>query len=112
MAFCPECFSEKPFWANRCHACNEYIGFVYQSFGMWIYYGTVFFGVWFFWGGAINWFDQTKNYIFNWNVLVYFLVWVLIPFLVVWVSVKLRQVFGWWLLPIFLGLFLILLLTV
>ena len=37
MAICPECFSEKPWMAPRCHACNEDIGFIRQSFAMIVY---------------------------------------------------------------------------
>ena len=79
-AYCPECFSEKPFFAPRCHACNEYIGFWYQLLTMYALWGTIFFGAWFFWGGFVNWFDQNTHYIFNWMVPVYFTVYILVPF--------------------------------
>ena len=38
MAICPECFvKDKEFWAPRCHACNQPIGFWQQCFSSWIY---------------------------------------------------------------------------
>ena len=31
MAICPECFTmDKSFFAPRCHACNQRIGFLHQ----------------------------------------------------------------------------------
>ena len=110
-AYCPECFSEKPFFAPRCHACNEYIGFWYQLLTMYALWGTIFFGAWFFWGGFVNWFDQSTPYIFNWMVPVYFAVYILVPFIIGWIIAKLRQIFGWWLLVFFIVGFLLLGLT-
>lgn len=40
IGICPQCFTRKPFWAPRCHACNTYIGFLTQLWACAIYYGT------------------------------------------------------------------------
>lgn len=47
MAICPECLEQKPFFARRCHSCNEEIGFMRQTVAMYIHYTTVIFGFWF-----------------------------------------------------------------
>ena len=47
MALCPECLEQKPFFARRCHNCNEEIGFARQTVTMYIYYTTVIFSFWF-----------------------------------------------------------------
>jgi hypothetical protein len=45
MALCPLCQSDKPFFAPRCSSCNANIGFLHQLFGMMIYWGVVFGGM-------------------------------------------------------------------
>ena len=58
MAICPECLQSKPFFARRCHSCNEEIGFLRQTFAMYVYYCTLIFSLWFFialfTGGALG----------------------------------------------------------
>lgn len=73
MAICPECLEHKPWFARRCHACNEEIGFWRQTFMMYLYYTTVV-----CWGlfAFVSFFKMS----FQWQYLGYWLLWILIPF--------------------------------
>ena len=88
MAICPECLSEKPFWANRCHACNTWIGFVYQLFAQWVYLGTIF-----YLGAFIVVSLGRASWELQW--IVYWLAHIILPFAIVWLLAKIRQlIFG------------------
>jgi len=73
MATCPECFERKPFWARRCHSCNEEIGFLRQLYTQWVILTVTFGSMWVFYaafaGGV-------------WHALFWSLVWVLGPLII------------------------------
>jgi len=77
MAICPECGSIKPFFARRCHACNEEIGFWRQTIAMYVFYSTVFIGLWFV-------VASVASMSFQWGILWFYLMWVGIPLLIIW----------------------------
>lgn len=77
MAICPECGSIKPFFARRCHACNEEIGFFRQTFAMYVFYSTVFIGLWFVVASA-------AAMSFQWGILWIYFLWIVIPIIVIW----------------------------
>lgn len=78
MAICPECLSTKPFFARRCHACNEEIGFWRQTFAMYVYFGTVLLWFWFVVSSFISMSLQ-------WQILGIWLSWILIPLVILFV---------------------------
>lgn len=45
MAICTRCHSQKPLFAPRCHACNEYVSFTEQLLGN-IFYAVFTLGLW------------------------------------------------------------------
>ncbi len=77
MAICPECGSSKPFFARRCHACNEEIGFWRQTIAMYVFYSTVFIGLWFVVASA-------ASMSFQWGILLFYVMWVAVPLLIIW----------------------------
>ena len=81
MAICPECnTTDKPFFARRCHSCNQEIGFWRQTFAMYLFYGTVFIGFWFI---VHSLFTAT----IQWWILGIFAAYVAIPLAIIWLIV-------------------------
>ena len=77
MAICPECLETKPFFARRCHSCNEGIGFMRQTVAMYIYYTTVIFGFWF----AM---ESILTFSFSGYILWFWFLSVAIPAVILW----------------------------
>lgn len=78
MAICPECLSQKPFFARRCSECNEEIGIMRQAVAMYIYYSTAIFGFWFF-------VESLVNVSFSFYVIWYWFLSVAIPTIILWI---------------------------